>query len=76
MPVISVEERTETLRGRKDADGNAVLETRSLGWFIRISDSSAIGVGMEKPDVAVGDEIVLLLVKKGKQDGEGGKGNG
>lgn len=62
--VLSVEERFETVRGYKDPiTGQTVTDRRSLGWFIRITESSAICVGRSKPDVAEGDELVLTLEK-------------
>lgn len=60
--VISVEERFRVARGYKRGD-ETVLEQKSLGWFIRITESSAIGVGPNKPDVSPGDEIILTLEK-------------
>lgn len=61
--VLSVEERFQTIRGHLDANKQTVLEQENLGWFIRITESSAIGVGPNKPDVQAGDEIIITLEK-------------
>jgi hypothetical protein len=61
--VLSVEERFQTVSGRKNPDGGVDLVKESLGWFIRITESSAIRVGATKPDVKIGDEIILTLEK-------------
>lgn len=61
--VISVEERFETMRGYKNEAGEAAFDKHSLGWFIRITESSAISVGHSKPDVGPGDELILTLEK-------------
>ena len=61
--VLSIEERFETLRGYKGADGQTVIDKNSLGWFVRITNSSAIRVGNTKPDIQPGDQVVLTLEK-------------
>lgn len=61
--VLSVEERFETVRGYKDAAGQTVLEKRSLGWYVRITESSAIRVSGVKPDLKPGDELIVTLEK-------------
>jgi hypothetical protein len=33
----------------------------SVGWFVRVSESSAVFVGMEKPDIKEGDKMRLAL---------------
>lgn len=42
----------------------AVFEEVSAGWFVRVSESSAIGVGMTKPDLEPGDTVGLTMFKK------------
>ena len=65
--VVSVFEKFENGRGYIDDTGASHVETKSLGWHIRIGEGSAIYVGDKEPDVKVGDEIVLLLFKREKQ---------
>lgn len=61
--VLSVEERFRDIRGYKNEAGQTQIDRESLGWFIRISESSAIGVGSVRPDINPGDEIILTLEK-------------
>lgn len=63
IDVISVEERFETLKGYRTEKGEAVIEQRSIGWYVRISQSSAIFVGTEEPPFKKGDKINLTLEK-------------
>lgn len=41
----------------------AVFEEVSAGWFVRISESSAIGVGATRPDLKPGDTVLLTMEK-------------
>jgi hypothetical protein len=54
---LSVEER------HRDEWDEATKGTKkvSLGWFVRVNESSAIFVGMEKPDIKAGDKLKLSL---------------
>lgn len=67
--VVSVYERTEVksrATGAVNAAGLKVydLQTVHTGeWYVRISDSSAIYVGGERPDIAPGDHVCLTLEK-------------
>lgn len=62
--VLSVEEKFETLPSVQDSGGKWSSPLRSVGWFIRISEASAIGVGQEKPDIVPGDTMIITLQKK------------
>lgn len=57
--VVSVTEHFETVSGRKNEQGQVDITHKSLGWFVRVTESSAIHVGMEKPDIKVGDRIKI-----------------
>lgn len=64
--IVSVEERFRTLRVAKKADGTTEEERESLGWFIRLDQSSAISMGPEKPaDWKAGDVIKHTMEKVG-----------
>jgi hypothetical protein len=52
---MSVEERFVT-------NGNNVRT--SIGWYIRVSESSAVYVGNEKPDIVKGDKLRHILEKE------------
>lgn len=60
--LVSVEEKFRTIRAKKVGD-QVQEETESLGWFLRLSESSAICVGAEKPDLAAGDLVTLTIEK-------------
>lgn len=62
--VINVEEKFCTVRGRM-VDGQKVVDTESMGWFIRLTESSAICVGSEKPNIVAGDKVRFTLEKIG-----------
>lgn len=62
--VISVTERKEQYNHRRNPDDNSTLyDIRSLGWFVRITESSAIFFGMEKPELEPGDKIKITIEK-------------
>jgi hypothetical protein len=54
---LSVEERY------RSEWNEAAKETKqvSVGWFVRVTESSAVYVGMEKPDIKEGDKMRLVL---------------
>jgi hypothetical protein len=54
---LSVEER------HRDEWDEASKGTKkvSVGWFVRVTESSAVYVGMEKPDIKEGDKMRLVL---------------
>lgn len=61
--VTAVLEHMRTISGKKDPiTGGAVLEHINLGWFIHLGEIS-FGVGMDKPDVKVGDTLKIILEK-------------
>lgn len=60
--VDSVQEKRRVLRGYKDAKGEVQVETESRGWFAQIGQASYF-MGMEKPDLATGDKVRLVLEK-------------
>lgn len=43
------------------AGDHAVFSSDSAGWYIRIENNLSIYVGMQKPDVAPGDKMVMKL---------------
>lgn len=61
--VINVEEKFRTLRARKTASGEIEQDVESLGWFVRIAQSAAIGVGVDKPDILPGDKVQITMAK-------------
>jgi hypothetical protein len=54
---LSVEER---FKSEWDEAAKEVKKV-SVGWFVRVSESSAVFVGMEKPDIKEGDKMRLAL---------------
>lgn len=40
---------------------NTMFETSSAGWYLRLNDHLSIYVGMEKPELAAGDKMVMKL---------------
>jgi hypothetical protein len=70
VQVISVEERFEEHRVNPHPDpadpSKTVYDVQktSLGWFVRISDSSAMYFGMTKPDFGKGDTLEMTAMKK------------
>lgn len=61
--VISVEEKRVKLAAVQDSDGKWSVPEMGIGWFVRIAQSSSIFVGIEKPDIAVGDMIRMTMEK-------------
>lgn len=63
---MSVEERFEDFNHRKDPNDATkfVSDKRSIGWWVRVSESSAVFVGMEKPDIVKGDSLRHILEKE------------
>lgn len=43
------------------AGPEAVFSSDSAGWYLRINDNLSIYVGMQKPDLAPGDKMVMKL---------------
>jgi hypothetical protein len=60
--VISVDEKFHTNRVVM-IEGKPQEEKESLGWFVRITESSAICVGGERPDIKKGDKVKITLEK-------------
>lgn len=54
---ISVEERFASSWD----DATKAAKQISLGWYVRVSESSAVFVGSEKPDIKTGDKLRLVL---------------
>lgn len=62
--VIAVEEKFQQVNWHLDKEtGKPTCEEVSLGWFVRYTDSSAIWLGNEKPELKVGDRIKVMLEK-------------
>lgn len=52
------------LKKRKYISGSgadAVFGTENAGWYITVGGEICLYVGMEKPDVVVGQELILTL---------------
>jgi len=60
--VLSVEEKFRDVH-ISGTGPEAVMGKESLGWFVRISESSAIRVGTEKPGLQPGDTVKLTMEK-------------
>lgn len=61
--VLSVVEVKEKVNHRKEGEEYKFDEV-SIGWSIRISDSSAVGMFKNKPALNVGDTVTMTLTKK------------
>ena len=61
--VISIEEKFANGAAVKDANGDWTVPQRSLGWFVRISESSSVCVGDKRPNMAAGDAVRITLEK-------------
>lgn len=66
FPAVKVLSVTE----RKTPGSSIVVDDKyqpgpevSLGWFVRWDESSAIFMGMEKPDIQPGDMLQLTAVR-------------
>lgn len=61
--ITKIEEHKRIVRGYKDEHGQAQFEEKSLGWFIHLDGSwESLGVGAEKPDLNVGQQMKVLLI--------------
>lgn len=65
--VSDVREHHRTTFGKKDpATGRAYTESMNLGWFVHTNsfgDPFSFSVGLDRPDVQVGDKIEIQLLK-------------
>lgn len=61
--VLSVQEHKATVWKGGVGDA-AVMEEVSVGWFARVTESSAIFLGFEKPDIQPGDEVELTMTRR------------
>lgn len=61
--VISVNEHKTTI-WKGGVGAAAIMEEVSSGWYVRVTESSAIHVGSEKPDLLPGDTVELTMIKK------------
>ena len=60
--IVSIEEKFENYGGYKDTVGETVIERRSVGWWVRITNSAAIRVGSSRPEgIKVGDKVLVTL---------------
>jgi hypothetical protein len=65
--IHSIYEKQSTVRGYKDAEGKAVLETQSEGVFAVIgSPPIAIYVGMENPGLRIGPVAITIEQEEAK----------
>lgn len=60
--VLSVVEKRTKVNWRQEG-GKWTYDEVSEGWFVRITDSSAIFFGGEKPDLKVGDKLEISIRK-------------
>lgn len=62
--VLEVDERRRTVSTRKDKEtGEEIVETVSLGWFIKLEGNFALGIGPDKPELEKGDYVKHTLEK-------------
>lgn len=67
--VLSIDEQFQTMgtyaTGTLDAGGRPVYDNKkeSLGWFVRVSNSSGLLFGSSKPDLKPGDHVRLTCEK-------------
>jgi hypothetical protein len=63
--VARVERKTEVTSGHKAPNGEAVLTTRELGWFVQFVDSrESLYFGQEEPQLKVGDRVKITFEKQ------------
>lgn len=60
VSIWKVEER-KMVRHVSGAGKDAVLVDESLGWYVTFTDFTSRYFGMEKPDLAPGDKMILKL---------------
>lgn len=65
IKVLEISRRHEIVETRKTGPAKDNVESvkRDLGWFIRISQHISVFVGMEEPDIKIGDQLRLILFK-------------
>lgn len=61
--VLDVVEHFEVVGGRKSDEGTEILK-RSIGWFMHLSTCASIYLGAEKPSIAKGDKITIIIEKQ------------
>jgi len=62
FPVVVTDIFERKVQKHKSGFGpNAIFDTDSIGWYLRFNDNFSLYVGMEKPDVAPGDKLVMKL---------------
>lgn len=65
VKALEVSQRHEIIETNKTGSGKEDVQSisRNLGWFVRVGPHISIFVGMEKPDIEVGDYLRLVLFK-------------
>ena len=63
VTVISVEQKFANGAAVKGPDDKWTVPQVNLGWFMRVTESSAIWLGNEKPDIKSGDTVRLTVEK-------------
>lgn len=61
--VVNVEERHRVVSTAKKPDGTTEEVTESLGWFVRLDQSSALHFGSIRPDMNKGDTVQMTIEK-------------
>jgi len=64
--VISLIEKKRIVEGTKDEEGNALLTSQTLGWFVHFEGSyESLFVGHQKPTgLDPGTEVDILIIPK------------
>jgi hypothetical protein len=51
----------EAKRHISGAGNSAVFETYSAGWYVQLDHLTSIYIGAEKPDLQVGEKLIMKL---------------
>jgi hypothetical protein len=66
--ITNVQEKQRVLRGiviDRDLPSQRVdVKYESLGWFITIKEGISFFVGMDEPELKIGDALTLMLEKR------------
>lgn len=64
MKVIEVEEKFRQDNFRKDDQGKHVFDNVSTGWWVTTHNMISHPVGPTKPDISVGDAVIITMEKR------------